>query len=191
MSVEIALITPPDIPHAITTIQSAFVHDPFNFFIYDRSKLSLVRNAASLGIRLRWGIANGHVLVAHTPVRRCAGVAMWVPPKPLREGRTWWEWSQSWWLWMQQVVMNLRYGRGGLRVDVASHSKIGRVTDVGVEILAMEEATGGNAETSLDGRKGILVPEYPGHTSRQSRKRDWRSTRATYFADCTTIEGKC
>jgi hypothetical protein len=118
MSVEISLITPQDIPHAITTIQSAFTDDPFNYFIYDQTSLSLARNAASLGIRLRWGIANGHVLVAHTPERRCAGVAMWVPPKPLREAQTWREWGQSWWLWIQQVKTNLRYGRGGLRVDV-------------------------------------------------------------------------
>src|SRR5271154_3872182 len=120
MSVEIALITPDDIPHAITTIQSAFTDDPFNHFIYDQSKLSLARNAASLGIRLRWGIANGHVLVAHTPERRCAGVAMWVPPKPLEEGQTWWEYGQAWWLWVQQPGMNLWHGRGGLRVDVHS-----------------------------------------------------------------------
>ena len=119
MSVEIALITPDDIPHAITTIQSAFTDDPFNYFIYDQRKLSLARNAASLGIRLRWGIANAHVLVAHTPERRCAGVAMWVPPKPLEEGQSWWEYGQAWWLWIQQVGMNLLYGRGGLRVDVS------------------------------------------------------------------------
>jgi hypothetical protein len=118
MSVEIALITPPDIPHAIETIQRAFVGDPFSFFIYDQDKLSLSRNAASLGIRLRWGIANGHVLVAHTPERRCAGVAMWVAPRPLIMPITWWEWGQGWWLWIQQVGMNLWYGRGGLQVDV-------------------------------------------------------------------------
>jgi hypothetical protein len=118
MSVEIALITTSDIPHAITTIQSAFLDDPFNFFIYDHASLSLARNTASLGIRLRWGIANGHVLVAHTPQRRCAGVAMWVPPKRLDVGQTWFEWTQSWWLWVQQVGMNTWYGRGGLLVDV-------------------------------------------------------------------------
>lgn len=123
MSIEIALIASSDIPHAIATIQSAFVDDPFNFFIYDRTKLSLARNAASLRIRLRWGIANGHVLVAHTPERRCAGVAMWVPPKPLHAPQTWWEWAQGWWLWIQQVGMNSLYGRGGLRVDVCSISR--------------------------------------------------------------------
>lgn len=125
MSVEISLITPQDIPYAITTIQSAFTDDPFNYFIYDQASLSLARNAASLGIRLRWGIANGHVLVAHTPERRCAGVAMWVPPKPLTEPQTWWEWGQSWWLWIQQVRMNLWYGRGGLRVDACSSDDFG------------------------------------------------------------------
>jgi hypothetical protein len=118
MSVQIALITPADIPAAITTIQRAFTDDPFNYFVYDQASLSVERNAVSLGIRLRWGIANGHVLVAHTPERRCAGVAMWVPPKPPGEPQTWFEWSQSWWLWIQQVRMNLWYGRGGLRVDV-------------------------------------------------------------------------
>jgi hypothetical protein len=120
MSVEIALITPEDIPAAITTIQTAFNDDPFASFIYDPQHKSLARNAVSLGIRLRWGIANGLVLVAHTPERRCAGVAMWVTPKPLGEGEGWWEWYQRWLLWIQQVGMNLRHGRGGLRVDVLS-----------------------------------------------------------------------
>ena len=118
MSVEIALITPSDIPHAVKTIQESFADDPFASFIYDRDAFSEARNDASLGIRLRWGMANGHVLVAHTPDRRCAGVAMWVPPKPLAEAQTWFEWSQNWWLWVQQVGMNMWYGRGGLRVDV-------------------------------------------------------------------------
>lgn len=129
MSIQISLLTPQDIPHAINTIQSAFVDDPFNFFIYDQERLSLARNAASLGIRLRWGINNGHVLVAHTPERQCAGVAMWVPPKPLHEKQTWWEWSQSWWLWIQQFGMNLWYGRGGLRVDVCFLSEMLCVSD--------------------------------------------------------------
>jgi len=119
MSIQIQLLTPEDIPAAITTIQSAFVDDPFNFFIYDHERFSPSRNAASLGIRLRWGINNGHVIVAHTSERQCAGVAMWVPPKPLKAKQTWWEWGQSWWLWTQQVGMNLWYGRGGLRVDVS------------------------------------------------------------------------
>lgn len=129
MSVEISPITPEDIPAAITTIQTAFNDDPFACFIYDPKWKSLARNAVSLGIRLRWGIANGFVLVAHTPERRCAGVAMWVPPKALTEGQSWWEWYQGWLLWIQQVRMNLWYGRGGLRVDVFSpvnpHSSCG------------------------------------------------------------------
>jgi hypothetical protein len=118
MAIEIAQLTPEDIPHAITTIQSACTGDPFNLFIYDQSAFSPNRNAASLTIRLKWGMANGHILVAHTPERRCAGIAMWVPPKPLNEKQTWREWGQSWWLWIQQVRMNMWYGRGGLRVEV-------------------------------------------------------------------------
>ena len=120
--IEIALITPSDIPDAITTIQAAFTDDPFKHFIYDPDTFSPERNRVSLGVRLRWGIANGFVLVAHTPERRCAGVAMWVPPKPLREGRTWWEWSQAWWLRIQQIGTDLRYGHGGLRIEVYSHT---------------------------------------------------------------------
>lgn len=128
MSIQITLLTPEDIPHAITTIQTAFADDPFNFFIYDQSKFSLARNAASLGIRLRWGITNGHILVVHTPDRRCAGLAAWAPPKPLNEKRTWWEWGQAWWLWIQQVQMNLWHGRGGLHVDVPSHKFKSKLT---------------------------------------------------------------
>ena len=118
MAVEISLLNPEDIPAAIRTIQISFVDDPFADFIYDPKQKSLSRNAVSLGIRLRWGIANGLVLVAHTAQRRCAGVAMWVPPKPLGMVQNWWEWYQGWLLWIQQLGMNLWYGRGGLRVDV-------------------------------------------------------------------------
>jgi hypothetical protein len=120
-SIDIELIKIHDIPAAIKTIQSAFRDDPFSVFIYDLVQFSETRNAASLGIRVNWGITNGHVLVAHTPERRCAGVAMWVPPRPLEGNLTWFEWSQGWWLWIQQVHMNLWHGRGGLRVDVRSH----------------------------------------------------------------------
>jgi hypothetical protein len=160
MSVQIALITPSDIPHAITTIQSAFTDDPFNFFIYNRTSFSVARNVASLGIRLRWGIANGHVLVAHTPERRCAGVAMWVPPKPMDEGQTWFEWSQGWWLWMQQIAMNMWYGRGGLRVDVSSHA-----IKLIVEVLDVEGTTSGDAKGGLEGWQGVLVLEHLGDAS--------------------------
>lgn len=108
-----------DIDAAIKTIQLAFADDPFASWIYDQSKFSPKRNHASLTIRMKWGMRNGHIYVAHTPERRCAGVAMWVGPKPLDAKRTWDDRFQDWLLWWKQVGMNTRYGRGGLQVDVS------------------------------------------------------------------------
>jgi hypothetical protein len=47
------------------------------------------------------------------------GVAMWMPPRPAELKETWGEWWQAWQLWMNQVRMNLWYGRGGLNVRVS------------------------------------------------------------------------
>jgi hypothetical protein len=46
------------------------------------------------------------------------GVAMWMAPRPVELKETWYEWLEGWKLWMQQVRMNLYYGRGGLNVKV-------------------------------------------------------------------------
>lgn len=46
------------------------------------------------------------------------GVAMWMPPRLKETQETWGEWFESWKLWIQQVGMNLYYGRGGLNVKV-------------------------------------------------------------------------
>jgi hypothetical protein len=45
---------------------------------------------------------------------------MWMPPRPLGLKETWGEWYEGWKLWIQQVGMNLWYGRGGLNVKVRS-----------------------------------------------------------------------
>jgi hypothetical protein len=48
------------------------------------------------------------------------GIAMWMPPRPVGLKETWGEWYEGWKLWIQQVGMNLWYGRGGLNVKVRS-----------------------------------------------------------------------
>ena len=48
------------------------------------------------------------------------GVAMWVPPRPVGTKESWGEWAEGWWLWINQVGMNMWYGRGGLNVKVSS-----------------------------------------------------------------------
>ncbi|KAF3906109.1 hypothetical protein ABW21_db0209412 [Orbilia brochopaga] len=114
---EIVRLTPADIDGAIVAIQKAFADDPFAEWIYDTARFSPRRNQASLTIRMYWGMRNGHVFVAHTPEKKCAGVAMWVSPKPLDAKPTWDDWWQDWALWFRQVGMNARFGRGGLRVN--------------------------------------------------------------------------
>jgi hypothetical protein len=46
------------------------------------------------------------------------GVAMWMRPRPAELKEAWGEWFEAWKLWIQQVGMNLYYGRGGLNVKV-------------------------------------------------------------------------
>jgi GNAT superfamily N-acetyltransferase len=41
---------------------------------------------------------------------------MWIPPHPPQEPQTWSAYFASWMLWLQQIRMNLWYGRGGLNV---------------------------------------------------------------------------
>jgi hypothetical protein len=119
-TLEITRISESDIPAAIKTIQEAFKGDPFADWIYDQERFSAERNHASLTIRMQWGMRNGHIYVAHTPERRCAGVAIWVGPRPLAHKPTWDDWMQDWLLWFKQVGMNMRFGRGGLNVNVGS-----------------------------------------------------------------------
>lgn len=75
----------------------------------------------SLGIRCRWGIRNALFFVAKDKdsedPEKVLGISCWLPPKS-PGAETWTEWYEGWKLWGQQVVMNLRYGRGGLNVKV-------------------------------------------------------------------------
>ena len=112
--VQIEAITEADIPAAVRTIQDAFADDPFAAWVYDTARFSKIRNNVSLGLRMQWGIRNGKIFVAHTPERRCAGVAMWCGPRELAKKQTWGEWWEEWKLWFNQLRMNLWYGRGGL-----------------------------------------------------------------------------
>jgi len=118
MAFEIARLEAQDIDAAVTTIQQSFKNDPFHDFVFDLPNFDEHRNRQSLGIRLYWGLENGHIFVAHLPHRRCAAVAMWVGPRAKAHAQTWKEWTQEWWLWVQQVKMNAQYGRGGLNVKV-------------------------------------------------------------------------
>lgn len=73
----------------------------------------------SLGIRCRWGIRNGIFQVAKEEGSdEVLGVAMWLKPRPAGQPATWHDWFEDWRLWLNQVGMNLRYGRGGLIVKV-------------------------------------------------------------------------
>lgn len=44
---------------------------------------------------------------------------MWLPPKSSASPETWTEWIDSWSMWIQQLGMNIWYGRGGLNVKVS------------------------------------------------------------------------
>jgi hypothetical protein len=47
------------------------------------------------------------------------GVACWLKPQPTGQPASWYDWLEGWRLWMNQVGMNLYFGRGGLIVKVS------------------------------------------------------------------------
>jgi len=109
-----------DIDGAIDTIQQAFSDDPYANWVYDRSQFSPERNRVSLRIRCRWGIKHGLFHVCRDPSSstpdKVLGTAMWMPPIPAGTPETWSLYLSSWWLYLNQIRMNLTYGRGGLNV---------------------------------------------------------------------------
>ncbi|KAI1384626.1 acyl-CoA N-acyltransferase [Hypoxylon trugodes] len=117
MPVKVSLLTEADIPGAVSAIQQAFADDPYNNWVFNRSTFNQQRNAASLGIRCRWGMRNGLFYVAKEEGSdEVLGVACWLKPQPANHQSTWHDWAEGWRLWLSQVGMNLYYGRGGLNV---------------------------------------------------------------------------
>ncbi|RYP15218.1 hypothetical protein DL765_005857 [Monosporascus sp. GIB2] len=121
MPVRVTDLTEADIPGAVSAIQrykrEAFADDPYNNWVFDKSKFNPQRNAASLGIRCRWGMRNGIFQVAKEEGSdEVLGVAMWLKPQRTDQPISWHDWFEGWRLWFNQVGMNLWYGRGGLIV---------------------------------------------------------------------------
>ncbi|KAK7432436.1 hypothetical protein QQZ08_001001 [Neonectria magnoliae] len=117
MGIYVTDLTEADIPGAVKAIQDAFDNDPYNVWVYDKSKFNSQRNSVSLAIRMRWGMRNGifHV-TKEEGSDKVLGVAMWMRPQPANQPPTWNDWFEGWRLYFSQVAMNLYYGRGGLNV---------------------------------------------------------------------------
>ncbi|KAI0389871.1 acyl-CoA N-acyltransferase [Xylariaceae sp. FL0594] len=117
MPIQVSPLTERDIPGAVAAIQEAFAEDPYNNWVFDKSRFDPKRNAASLAIRCRWGMRNGIFHVAKEEGSdEVLGVACWLRPQPTGQPQTWHDWYEDWRLWFNQFGMNLRYGRGGLNV---------------------------------------------------------------------------
>ena len=119
MPIKVTPIAEADIPGAVTCIQKAFEHDPYNNWVFDKKNFSFERNSISLSIRCRWGMKYALFSVAkdtEDPSGKVLGVACWLSPSNPIAAQTWSDWYGSWWLWLEQVRMNLLYGRGGLNV---------------------------------------------------------------------------
>lgn len=104
-----------DIDGAITCIQRAFADDPYNNWVFNRANFSPKRNRVSLGIRCRWGMQHALFQVAKEN-NKVLGVACWLPPSDPSAPETWTSYLGSWSLYLQQILMNLTYGRGGLNM---------------------------------------------------------------------------
>ncbi|ORY63523.1 acyl-CoA N-acyltransferase [Pseudomassariella vexata] len=117
MAIKVYPLTEADISGAVKAIQVAFADDPYNNWIFDKSKFDPRRNVTSLGIRCRWGIRNGIFHVAKEEGSdEILGVACWLKPQRVGHVTTWHDLFEDWRLWLNQVGMNLYYGRGGLNV---------------------------------------------------------------------------
>ena len=119
MPIKVTPLTEPDIPGAITCIQQAFEHDPYNNWVFDKKNFSFERNSVSLGIRCRWGMSYALFSVAKDtddPKGKVLGVACWLAPRNPAAPQSWSDWVGDWWLWAMQVRMNIWYGHGGLNV---------------------------------------------------------------------------
>ncbi|KAF1921389.1 acyl-CoA N-acyltransferase [Ampelomyces quisqualis] len=117
MPIKVTRMTEADIDGAITTIQQAFAEDPYNLWIYpDRAKIDLTRNRVSLNLRCHWGIQHGlfHVARDTSDPAKILGCAMWMPPRAPSTAESWSLYLSYWRLWVNQIRMNLWYGRGGL-----------------------------------------------------------------------------
>ncbi|KAI0013994.1 acyl-CoA N-acyltransferase [Xylariaceae sp. FL0662B] len=115
--IKVTPLTEADIPGAVSAIQEAFADDPYNNWVFDKSKFSRQRNAASLSIRCRWGMRNGLFHVAKEEgSNEVLGVACWLRPHRADQPPSWHDRWEGWRLWLSQVGMNLYYGRGGLNV---------------------------------------------------------------------------
>ncbi|KAI1826139.1 acyl-CoA N-acyltransferase [Xylaria intraflava] len=115
MPIQVSLLAERDIPGVVAAIQEAFADDPYNNWIFDRSKFDPRRNAVSLAIRCRWGMRNGIFHVAKEEGSdEVLGVACWLRPQRADQPPTWRDKFEGWRLWFNQLRMNVWYGRGGL-----------------------------------------------------------------------------
>ncbi|GME28714.1 gnat family [Neofusicoccum parvum] len=119
MAVKVSRMAPADIDGAIVTIQEAFKDDPYSNWVFDKSEYNPVRNHHSLTLRCHWGIKHGLFYVAKDASSadpdKVLGTAMWMAPTPPSQPDSWSLWYSNWLLWFQQGLMNLWFGRGGLR----------------------------------------------------------------------------
>lgn len=118
MPVQVTPITESDIPGAVTCIQQAFLHDPYNNWVFSPRDFNFARNAYSLTLRCRWGMKHALFHVAKDTAEegssgKVLGVACWLPPA---EKASWSDSLGAWGLWLEQIRMNLLFGRGGLNV---------------------------------------------------------------------------
>ena len=119
MAIKVTSLTEPDIPGAVTCIQQAFEHDPYNNWVFDKDNFSLKRNSESLTIRCRWGMKHAIFNVAKDTddsSGKVLGVSCWLPPSNPFASQSWTDYFGAWWLWTMQVRTNLLHGRGGLNV---------------------------------------------------------------------------
>jgi hypothetical protein len=97
MMSQVYTATPADVKDAAHTIVRAFIRDPFNVYFYnlmpDQSNPPC-GTEEMMAIHIYNKILTDLVLVVDDEDRKCAGVALWMPPR--FEPLGWFEWGAKW-----------------------------------------------------------------------------------------------
>lgn len=119
---QVYVATPAEVKDAAHTIVKAFIHDPFNAFFYNLmpDQSNPPRGTEEMmAIHIHNKTLTDLVLVVDDGDRKCAGVALWIPPR--FEPLGWFEWGVKWIHSVYGGVMgHLYYRNRGINRQVVS-----------------------------------------------------------------------
>ena len=118
--------TPRDVKDAAHSIVKAFIRDPFNTYFYNLMQdpdNPPCGTEEMMAIHIYGNLLTDLVLVADDGDRRCAGVALWTPPRVHPIG--WFEWGMKFLHAAYTHIMgSLYYTNRGMNRQVLLHQNV-------------------------------------------------------------------